>query len=142
MPVDPIYKTRATASGGGRDGHVRSEDGNLDLNLVVPKEMGGPGGDGANPEKLFAAGYSACFLGAMRAVSSKVGVKVPNDATVSAEIGFGPRSEGGYGITADLTISLPGLDRAEAQKLVDTAHQVCPYSNATRNNLDVGLTIV
>ncbi|WP_279482704.1 organic hydroperoxide resistance protein [Aureimonas sp. SK2] len=142
MPVDVIYKTSATATGGGRDGHARSDDGAVDVNLVVPKEMGGPGGVGANPEKLFAAGYSACFLGAMRAVSSKVGVKVPADATVNAEVGFGPRSEGGYGITADLTITLPGVDRADAQKLVETAHQVCPYSNATRNNLDVGLTIV
>ncbi|RIY00799.1 organic hydroperoxide resistance protein [Aureimonas flava] len=141
MPVDPIYKTRATASGGGRDGHTRSEDGAVDVKLVVPKEMGGPGGVGADPEKLFAAGYSACFLGAMRAVSSKVGVKVPAEATVTAEIGFGPRSEGGYGITADLTISLPGVERADAQKLVDTAHQVCPYSNATRDNVAVGLTI-
>ncbi len=142
MPVDVIYKTSATATGGGRDGHARSDDGAVDVNLVVPKEMGGPGGVGANPEKLFAAGYSACFLGAMRAVSSKVGVKVPADATVKAEVGFGPRSEGGYGITADLTITLPGVDRADAEKLVETAHQVCPYSNATRNNLDVGLTIV
>ena len=142
MPVDAIYKTKATASGGGRDGHTRSEDGTVDHKLVVPKEMGGPGGEGANPEKLFAAGYSACFLGALRAVSPKVGVKVPDGSTVTAEIGFGPRSEGGYGITADLAIDLPGLDRADAQKLVDAAHQVCPYSNATRNNLDVGLTIV
>lgn len=141
MPVEAIYKTKATASGGGRDGRTRSEDGAIDLNLVVPKEMGGPGGDGANPEKLFAAGYSACFLGAMRAVSKGVGVAVPADATVTAEIGFGKRSEGGYGITADLTIDLPGVDKADAQKLVDEAHQVCPYSNATRGNVDVGLTI-
>jgi osmotically inducible protein OsmC len=103
--------------------------------------MGGPGGVGANPEKLFAAGYSACFLGAMKAVSGKVGVKVPADATVTAEVGFGPRSEGGYGITADLTITLPGVDKAEAEKLAHAAHEVCPYSNATRNNVDVGLTI-
>ncbi|WP_185983981.1 organic hydroperoxide resistance protein [Aureimonas mangrovi] len=141
MSVEAIYKTKATASGGGRSGHTRSEDGSIDLDLVVPKEMGGPGGDGANPEKLFAAGYSACFLGAMRAVSKTVGVAVPDDATVTAEIGFGKRSEGGFGITADLTISMPGVDRADAQKLVDEAHKVCPYSNATRNNVDVGLTI-
>lgn len=141
MPVDVIYKTKATANGGGRDGAARSDDGSVDVKLVVPKEMGGPGGVGANPEKLFAAGYSACFLGAMRAVSSKVGVKVPADATVTAEIGFGPRSEGGYGITADLTIDLPGVDRAEAEKLIAAAHEVCPYSNATRNNVNVGLTL-
>lgn len=140
MPVNVIYKTRATATG-GRDGHARSEDGSVDVQLVVPKEMGGPGGAGANPEKLFAAGYSACFLGAMKAVSAKAGVKVPDDASVTAEVGFGPRSEGGFGITADLVITLPGVDRADAERLAHAAHEVCPYSNATRNNVDVGLTI-
>lgn len=141
MPVDAIYHTTATASGGGRSGHARSDDGSIDLDLVVPKEMGGPGGTGANPEKLFAAGYAACFLGAMRAVSAKEKVAVPDDATVTAQVGFGPRSEGGYGVTADLTIAMPGVDRAEAERLVAAAHQVCPYSNATRGNLDVGLTV-
>jgi len=140
MSVTVIYKTSATATG-GRDGSTRSDDGSVDVKLVVPKEMGGPGGDGANPEKLFAAGYSACFVGAMKAVSGKVGVKVPADATVTAEVGFGPRSEGGYGITTDLTITLPGVDKADAEKLVQAAHEVCPYSNATRNNVDVGLHI-
>lgn len=140
MPVTVIYKTSATATG-GRDGHARSDDGSVDVNLVVPKEMGGPGGVGANPEKLFAAGYSACFLGAMKAMSGKTGVRVPADASVTAEIGFGPRSEGGYGITADLTITLPGVDKADAEKLVHAAHEVCPYSNATRGNVDVGLTV-
>lgn len=140
MSINVIYKTSATATG-GRDGSARSDDGSVDVKLVVPKEMGGPGGDGANPEKLFAAGYSACFIGAMKAVSGKVGVKVPADTTVTAEIGFGPRSEGGFGITADLTISLPGVDKADAEKLAHAAHEVCPYSNATRNNVDVGLHI-
>ena len=140
MPVTVIYKTSATSTG-GRDGAARSDDGSVDVKLVVPKEMGGPGGEGANPEKLFAAGYSACFLGAMRAISSKVGVKVPAEATVEAEVGFGPRSEGGYGVTANLVIDLPGVERAEAEKLVAAAHEICPYSNATRNNLDVGLSI-
>lgn len=141
MSVNVIYKTSATATG-GRDGRARTEDGTVDVNLVVPKEMGGPGGEGANPEKLFAAGYSACFLGAMKAVSGKEGVKVPADATVTATIGFGPRSEGGYGITADLAIDLPGVDRTDAERLMHAAHEVCPYSNATRNNVDVGLTVV
>ena len=140
MPVTVIYKTSATATG-GRDGHARSDDGSVDVNLVVPKEMGGPGGVGANPEKLFAAGYSACFLGAMKAMSGKTGVRVPADASVTAEVGFGPRSEGGYGITADLTITLPGVDKADAEKLVHAAHEVCPYSNATRGNVEVGLTV-
>lgn len=140
MPVDVIYRTQATATG-GRDGAARSDDGSVDVKLVVPKEMGGPGGQGANPEKLFAAGYSACFLGAMKAVSGKEGVRVPPDATVTATIGFGPRSEGGYGITADLTVNLPGVPREDGERLMRAAHQVCPYSNATRDNVDVGLTL-
>jgi len=140
MAVTVIYKTSATATG-GRDGAAKSDDGSVDVKLVIPKELGGPGGVGANPEKLFAAGYSACFLGAMKAMSGKVGVAVPADTTVTAEIGFGPRAEGGYGITADLTITMPGVDKAEAEKLVHAAHEVCPYSNATRGNVDVGLTV-
>lgn len=140
MAVDVIYKTSATATG-GRDGSAKSDDGSVDVKLVVPKEMGGPGGAGANPEKLFAAGYSACFLGAMKAVSGKVGVDVPADASVTAEVGFGPRAEGGFGITADLTIDLPGVDKSDAKRLAEAAHEVCPYSNATRNNVDVGLHI-
>jgi Ohr subfamily peroxiredoxin len=140
MGVNVIYKTKATATG-GRDGAAKSEDGSVDVKLVVPKEMGGPGGEGANPEKLFAAGYSACFLGAMKAVSGKEGVKVPQDATVTAEVGFGPREEGGYGITVDLLVNMPGVDRAEGERLMHAAHQVCPYSNATRGNVDVGLTL-
>ena len=141
MPVTVIYKTQATSTG-GRDGAARSDDGSVDVRLVVPKEMGGSGGAGANPEKLFAAGYSACFLGAMKAVSGKVGVQVPSDAKVTAEVGFGPRSEGGYGITADLHVSLPGVDAEAGERLMQAAHEVCPYSNATRGNVDVGLTLV
>lgn len=140
MSVDVIYKTSAIATG-GRDGSARSEDGAVDVKLTVPKEMGGSGAPGANPEKLFAAGYSACFLGALKAVSGKEGVSVPADATVSAAIGFGPRSEGGYGITADLTIDLPGVDREAGERLIQAAHAACPYSNATRGNVDVGLTL-
>ena len=140
MAVKEIYRTSATATG-GRDGSAKSDDGSVDVKLVVPKEMGGPGGTGANPEKLFAAGYAACFLGAMKAVSGKVGVSVPADTTVSAEVGFGPRDEGGYGITAALTATLPGVERADAEKLIAAAHEVCPYSNATRGNLDVGLKV-
>ena len=141
MSVNVIYKTQATSTG-GRDGAARSDDGSVDVKLVVPKEMGGPGGAGANPEKLFAAGYSACFLGAMKAISGQVGVQVPSDATVTAEVGFGPRSEGGYGITADLHVSLPGVDPDAGKRLMQAAHEVCPYSNATRGNVDVGLTLV
>lgn len=141
MAVDVIYRTSATATG-GRDGTARSDDGAVDVKLVIPKELGGPGGAGANPEKLFAAGYSACFLSAMKAMSKAEGVTVPANATVTASIGFGPRAEGGYGLTADLAIDLPGVPRADAERLVHAAHAVCPYSNATRGNIDVGLTVV
>jgi len=139
MSVDVKYRTTATATG-GRDGAARTDDGSLEVKLAVPKEMGGPGG-GNNPEQLFAAGYAACFLSAMKAVSGKEGVKVPSDASVQAEVGIGPRSEGGFGITADLKVSLPGVPEQDARRLVDAAHQVCPYSNATRGNVDVGLTV-
>ncbi|MTJ79701.1 MAG: organic hydroperoxide resistance protein [Telmatospirillum sp.] len=140
MPVTVLYKTTASATG-GRDGHARTEDGSLDVKLSTPKELGGAGGPGNNPEQLFAAGYSACFLGAMKFVASQGGPKVPADATVTATVGIGPRSEGGFGIDVELKIALPGLDRAAAQELVDKAHQVCPYSNATRNNVPVRLVV-
>lgn len=141
MSVDVKYRTTATATG-GRDGSAKTEDGSLSVKLSTPKELGGGGGEGNNPEQLFAAGYSACFLGAMKFVSQQLSLKVPNDATVTATVGIGPRSEGGFGITADLKVSLPGLDKADAERLVQEAHKVCPYSNATRNNVDVGLTVV
>ncbi|MET0241449.1 MAG: organic hydroperoxide resistance protein [Sphingobium sp.] len=141
MAVDVKYSTRATATG-GRDGSARSEDGKIAVNLSTPKELGGAGGEGSNPEQLFAAGYAACFIGAMKVAGGQLKIKVPDDATVTAKVGIGPRSEGGFGITADLEVALPGLDREQAEKLVETAHQICPYSNATRNNVDVGLTVV
>jgi Ohr subfamily peroxiredoxin len=141
MSVNVLYTTSATATG-GRDGHARTADGTLDVTLSTPKELGGAGGAGNNPEQLFATGYSACFLGAMKFVASQGGPKVPADTTVSATIGIGPRSEGGFGITAELKISLPGLEHDAAVKLAEAAHQVCPYSNATRGNVDVKLTVV
>ena len=140
MPVDVKYRTTATATG-GRDGSAQTQDGSFRVKLSTPKELGGAGGDGANPEQLFAAGYSACFIGAMKAVAPSLKLKVPDDATVTATVGIGPRSEGGFGITADLAVKLPGLDRQDAQRLVDSAHQVCPYSNATRGNVDVKLSV-
>lgn len=140
MSVDVKYRTTATATG-GREGAARTADGNFEVKLSTPKELGGAGGPGTNPEQLFASGYSACFLGAMKAVAPSLQLKVPAETTVTADVGIGPRSEGGFGITADLTINLPGLDRAEAQKLVEAAHQVCPYSNATRGNVNVGLKL-
>ena len=141
MPVDVKYRTTGSATG-GRDGEARSEDGAFQVKLATPKELGGAGGPGANPEQLFAAGYSACFIGALKVAGQQLKLSVPADATVSATVGIGPRSEGGFGITADLAISLPGVERADAERLVETAHAICPYSNATRNNLDVGLTRV
>jgi lipoyl-dependent peroxiredoxin len=140
MSVKVIYETSAIATG-GRDGSAKSDDGSVEVKLVIPEEMGGPGGVGANPQKLFAAGYSACFLGAMKAVSGKEGVKMPGDAAVTATIGFGPRAEGGFGITADLLIDFPGVDLADAARLMRAAHDVCPYSNAPRGNVDVGLSV-
>ncbi|MCQ8277318.1 organic hydroperoxide resistance protein [Acetobacteraceae bacterium KSS8] len=140
MPVDVKYKTSATATG-GRDGQAASDDGVFSVKLSTPKELGGAGGDGSNPEQLFAAGYAACFIGALKVAGGQLKLKVPADTSVNATVGIGPRSEGGFGITADLKVTLPGLDRADAEKLVAAAHQICPYSNATRNNVDVGLTV-
>lgn len=140
MPVTSKYKTTATASGGGRDGRTALADGTMALDLTVPKELGGPGGDGANPEKLFALGYSACFLGALRVGSSQTKIKLPEGSTVTATIGIGPRSEGGFGITADLDVYLPGLPDADARKLVDVTHGICPYSNAIMASVDVKTT--
>ena len=142
MPVDVKYTTSATATG-GREGQAKTEDGSLEVKLATPKELGGAGGQGNNPEQLFAAGYAACFLGAMKAVASKGGTaKVPQDANVRATVGIGPRSEGGFGLDIALDVSLPGVPREQAQDLVDKAHQVCPYSNATRNNVPVRLNVV
>ena len=141
MSIDVKYSTTASATG-GRDGHARSEDGRFDVALSTPRELGGAGGEGSNPEQLFAAGYSACFLGALKVAGQQLKVKVPAETRVTATVGIGPRSQGGFGITADLVVDLPGVDKDAAQTLVDTAHQICPYSNATRNNVDVGLTVV
>jgi lipoyl-dependent peroxiredoxin len=141
MSINVLYRTTAIATG-GRDGRARSEDGRVDVQLSTPKELGGTGGLGTNPEQLFAAGYSACFIGALKVAGQQLKTKVPSDTSIKATVGIGPRSEGGgFGITADLEISLPGVGREDAQRLVEAAHQICPYSNATRNNIDVQLTI-
>jgi Ohr subfamily peroxiredoxin len=140
MPTKTVYETKARATG-GRDGRSATLDGAVDVKLATPKEMGG-NGDGVNPEQLFATGYAACFLGAMKFVASQGGTaKVPNDATVTSTVGIGPRSEGGFGLAIALEIALPGVERADAEALVAKAHEVCPYSNATRNNIDVQLTV-
>lgn len=141
MTVKVLYKTSARAQG-GRDGRSATLDGAVDVKLTTPKELGGAGGDGVNPEQLFAAGYAACFLGAMKFVASQGGPKVPADAEVTSTVGIGPRSEGGFGLEIALSVALPGVDRAEAEALIARAHEVCPYSNATRNNIDVKLSLV
>lgn len=135
-----VYRAKADVTG-GRDGRATSSDGVLDVALTTPKEMGGAGGQGTNPEQLFAAGYSACFLGAMKFVGGRDKHKIPGDTSIHGEVGIGPIPNG-FGIEVELKISLPGMDPKEAQELIDKAHVVCPYSNATRGNIDVTLTLV
>ncbi|MFN0297062.1 organic hydroperoxide resistance protein [Acinetobacter albensis] len=134
-----VYTAKAKATG-GRDGRATSSDEILDVKLAVPQEMGGAGG-GTNPEQLFAAGYSACFLGAMKFVASRDKLNISKDTYIEGEVGIGPIPTG-FGIEAKLNIHLEGMDQAEAQKLVDAAHIVCPYSNATRGNIDVTLNVI
>jgi lipoyl-dependent peroxiredoxin len=138
--LDKVVYTARAHTTGGREGTSRSDDGMLDVKLSPPKAMGGAG-TATNPEQLFAAGYSACFMGAMKHVAGMKKVAVPADASIDAEVDIGP-IPAGFGIAARLNVSLPGMDRAVAQDLVDTAHQVCPYSNATRGNIDVTITLV
>ena len=141
MPVNVLYTTQATATG-GRDGEAATKDGSFKVKLATPKELGGAGGPGNNPEQLFASGWSACFLGAMKFVGSQKKQAIPAGTTVTTTIGIGPRSEGGFGLTAALEVSLPGMDKAAAQKLVEEAEKVCPYSNATRNNVETKYSVV
>ncbi|HEY8607382.1 MAG TPA: organic hydroperoxide resistance protein [Noviherbaspirillum sp.] len=136
-----ILYTAQSAATGGRDGRAASNDGKLDVKLSTPKELGGAGGEGTNPEQLFAAGYSACFLSALKFVAMHAKTALPADAAVTAEVGIGPNGEGGFALAASLTVALPGLPRDAAQALVDKAHQVCPYSNATRGNIEVKVAL-
>ncbi len=139
--MDIMYTAVAHATGDGRNGHVRSDDEVLDLDLRVPKELGGPGGSFANPELLFAAGYSSCFHSALRLVSVREQADV-SDSEVSATVGIGATASGGFGLTVELDVHLPNVDDAEAQRLAEMAHEVCPYSNATRGNIGVTLRVV
>ena len=141
MSIETIaYRAHAEATG-GRDGRAISSDGVLDVALTTPKELGGAGGQGTNPEQLFAAGYSACFLGAMKFVAGRDKLAMPNDASIEGVVGIGAIPNG-FGIEVELRISLPGMDQEQAQTLIERAHIVCPYSNATRGNIDVTLTRV
>ena len=140
--MNVLYSTQATATG-GRTGSAATADGSFKVTLDTPKELGGAGGPGNNPEQLFAAGYSACFIGAMKFVAGQKKIKISDDTTVTATVGIGPRDDGqGFGLDVSLAVSLPGLDRAEAEALVQAAHIVCPYSHATKNSLDVRLSVV
>lgn len=134
-----LYRAQAKATG-GRDGRAVSSDGVLDVQLTTPKELGGNGAHGTNPEQLFAAGYSACFLGALKYVAGQEKKALPADTTITGQVGIGPIPTG-FGIEVELTISIPGLAREEAEALVQKAHIVCPYSNATRGNIDVKLIV-
>ncbi|MCJ1884381.1 organic hydroperoxide resistance protein [Pseudomonas sp. LA21] len=137
--IKALYTATATATG-GRDGRAVSSDGILDVKLSTPRELGGAGGEATNPEQLFAAGYSACFIGAIKFVASQSKKQIPADASITGKVGIG-QIPGGFGLEVELNINLPGLDLAEAQDLVAKAHQVCPYSNATRGNIDVRLNV-
>lgn len=143
MAIDKALYTAHATSTGGRTGTTESSDGAIKLALVTPKELGGPGGVGANPEALFASGYSACFIGAMKAVAARQKIALPADVSIQASVSIGPMTgkEGAFGIAVAMKVTVPGMDRAAAEKLVATAHEVCPYSNATRGNIDVALTV-
>ncbi|MBN3079589.1 MULTISPECIES: organic hydroperoxide resistance protein [Pectobacterium] len=141
MSIEKVLYVAHAQATGGRDGRAVSSDKAVDIKLTTPRELGGAGAEGTNPEQLFAAGYSACFLGAMKFVGARDKIAVPADTTVNGSVGIGAIPTG-FGIEVELKISLPGLDRAVAEDLVQKAHIVCPYSNATRGNIDVTLTVV
>jgi len=134
-----LYTAEALATGDGRNGHARTTDGKVDVALSIPKEMGGSG-EGTNPEQLFAAGYAACFHSALRLVGTRAKANI-DDSAVGAKVGIGPNDAGGFQLEVTLEVSLPHLSREQAQELADTAHQVCPYSNATRGNIPVQVLI-
>jgi Ohr subfamily peroxiredoxin len=143
MAIDKAVYTAHATSTGGRTGTTESSDGRIKLQLSTPKELGGDSGPGTNPEQLFAAGYSACFIGAMKAVAGMQKIKLPADVSIKADVSIGPMTgkAGAFGIAVAMVVSIPGMDRAAAEALVATAHQVCPYSNATRGNIDVALSV-
>ena len=140
MTIEKILYTATASATGGREGQATSSDNALNVKLSTPRELGGAGGDGTNPEQLFAAGYSACFLGALKFVAGKQKISLPESTSVTGTVGIG-QIPIGFGIQAELTIAAPGVPNDVLQTLVDQAHIVCPYSNATRNNIDVTLTI-
>ena len=143
MAIEKALYTAQGISTGGRTGSTKSSDGRISLQLSTPKELGGDSGPGTNPEQLFASGYSACFIGAMKAVAARQKITLPGEVSIKSSVSIGPMTgkEGAFGIAVTMAVSVPGMDRAAAEKLVATAHEVCPYSNATRGNIDVALTL-
>ncbi len=143
MAIDKALYTAHATSTGGRTGTTESSDGAIKLNLVTPKELGGAGGSGTNPEQLFASGYSACFIGALKAVAARQKITLSSEVSIKASVSIGPMTgkAGAFGIAVSMDISLPGMERSAAEALVAAAHEVCPYSNATRGNIDVTLNI-
>lgn len=143
MAIDKALYTAQATSTGGRTGTTESSDGKIKLQLSTPKELGGDSGPGTNPEQLFAAGYSACFIGAMKAVARNQKITLPAEVSIKADVSIGPMSgkPGAFGIAVALAVSVPGMDKAAAEALVKAAHEVCPYSNATRGNIDVALSV-
>ncbi|MDR7098391.1 Ohr subfamily peroxiredoxin [Lysobacter niabensis] len=141
MTLDKVLYTATSTATGGREGRAVSSDKVLDIQLSTPRELGGAGGPGTNPEQLFAAGYSACFIGALKVVAAREKVALPADTAITGHVGIGTVGQA-FGIQAELQISVPGVPRETVEDLVAKAHQVCPYSNATRGNIDVTLTIV
>ena len=144
MAIEQALYTAHATSTGGRSGTTESSDGAIKLTLDTPKQLGGGGGPGTNPEQLFAAGYSACFIGAMKAVAGRQKLVLPAEVSISADVSIGPMTgkAGAFGIAVTMAVSVPGMDKAAAEALVAAAHEVCPYSNATRGNIDVTLTVV
>ncbi len=141
MALEKVLYTAQATSTGGRAGSSKSSDGVLEVTLTTPKELGGDGARGTNPEQLFAAGYSACFIGAMKHIAASKKIKLPDDTSIKASVSIGP-IPAGFGIQVAMDISVPGLDRKQAEEIVAAAHGVCPYSNATRGNIDVTLNLV
>lgn len=144
MSIEKALYTATATSTGGRTGSTRSSDGRISLNLSTPKELGGDSGPGTNPEQLFASGYSACFIGALKAVAARQKIALPAEVSNTADVSIGPMSgkPGAFCIAVSMKISIPGMDKAAAEALVKAAHEVCPYSNATRGNIDVAISVV
>jgi Ohr subfamily peroxiredoxin len=143
MAIDKAIYTATSTSTGGRTGSTKSSDGRVSLQLSTPKELGGDSGPGTNPEQLFASGYSACFIGAMKAVAGRQKIALPGEVSITADVSIGPMTgkAGAFGIAVSMVVSVPGMDKAAAEALVAAAHEVCPYSNATRGNIDVELSV-